>query len=398
MRAELKGESPIPSTKKSIIGGLKKTARREISANPNEEIATLKRALAEAHERESATANVLKAIIRSSFELQEVLETLAESAARLCHADRAAINLLRGDVLHYVAGYKAPFRELEPMGRDRSSLAGRVLLEGTPIQVADIQADPEYDIKPIKARQYFRTIAGVPLLRDEVPIGVLILVRHVVNPFTDKQIEVVQTFADQAVIAIENARLLKELRESLDQQTATSNVLETISGSPESLQPVFQAILENATRICEAKFGNLALYEHGVFRDAALHNPPPAFAELRRRDPILRPGPDHPLSQIVQTKEIIHIADASAEAKRFDAAHDHPLVALAETAGARTTLIVPMLKDNDLIGIIAIYRQEVRTFSEKQIELVRNFAKQAVIAIENVRLLNSLRESLSRHR
>jgi GAF domain-containing protein len=265
-----------------------------------------------------------------------------------------------------------------------------------PVHVVDLKLEPAYiaGSKPIVRivdSAGARSIINVPILKEGELVGAINIYRQEVRPFSNKQIELVSNFAAQAVIAIENARLLKELRESLEQQTATSNVLEVISGSPDSLQPVFQAILENATRICEAKFGNLALYEQGVFRDAALHNPPPAFAELRRRDPTLRPGPDHPLSQIVQTKDIIQIADATAEAKRLDAAHDHPLVALAELAAARTMLIVPMLKDDDLIGIIAIYRQEVRPFTEKQIELVRNFAKQAVIAIENVRLLNELR-------
>ena len=151
-RVRPKGASAPTSAKRPPpkVRGLKKTARHEISPNPGEDIAALKRALVEAHEREAATANVLKAISRSSFDLQKVLDTLTEAAARLCRADRAAINLLRGDVLHFAAGYKAPFGELEPVRRDRSSVAGRVLLEGRPVQVPDIQSDPDFDLRPVR--------------------------------------------------------------------------------------------------------------------------------------------------------------------------------------------------------------------------------------------------------
>jgi GAF domain-containing protein len=217
------------------VRGSKKTARHKLPPDPGENIAALKLALAEAHEHEAATANVLKAISRSSFDLQKVLDMLAESAARLCHADRAGINLLRGNVLHFVAGYGAMARELGPVQMDRSSVAGRVLLEGRPVQVPDIQADPDFDLRSVRGRLDVRTITGVPLVREGAPIGVLILTRDVVNAFTDKQIELAQTFADQAVIAIENARLLTELRESLDRQTATSEVLQVVSSSPGEL-------------------------------------------------------------------------------------------------------------------------------------------------------------------
>ena len=207
------------------------------------------------------------------------------------------------------------------------------------------------------------------------------------RPFTDKQIELVNNFAAQAVIAIENTRLLNELRESLQQQTATADVLKIISSSPGELQPVFEAMLENATRICEAKLGTLALYEGGEFRHVAAHGAPPAYAEFRQREPIIHLSPEHPLSQIAEIKQVVHIFDLSAQ----------PALArgrLVDLAGARTLLSVPMLKESQLVGVISIYRQEVRPFTDKQIELVKNFAAQAVIAIENTRLLNELRESL----
>ena len=236
------------------------------------------------------------------------------------------------------------------------------------------------------------TTFGVPLLREGKPIGVLVLMRGFVEAFTDKQIELVQTFAAQAVIAIENSRLLNETKEALEQQTATSEVLKVISSSPGELEPVFNAMLANAVRICEAKFGTMLRAEEGGYRVVAMHGPPPAYAEERRRNPVLRVGPTNPLARVAASKQLEHIADI-----RVDQAYltrDPAFVVLADDAGARTLLMVPMLKENKLIGAIAIYRPEVRPFTYKQIELLTNFAAQAVIAIENTRLLNELRESL----
>jgi signal transduction histidine kinase len=227
------------------------------------------------------------------------------------------------------------------------------------------------------------------MLKDDVLIGIITIYRQEVRPFTDKQIELVSNFAKQAVIAIENTRLLNELRESLQQQTATSDVLRVISSSPGELEPVFQAMLTNATRICEANFGVLFLYEDGAFRTVALHNAPAAFAEERRRNPVLRPHPGTGLGRVAATKQTVQIADAQAE----PAYHADPArAAFLQLAGARTFVTVPMLKEGELVGAIAIYRQEVRPFTDKQIELVTNFANQAVIAIENTRLLKELRQ------
>ncbi|MGA7208567.1 MAG: GAF domain-containing protein, partial [Pseudolabrys sp.] len=217
------------------------------------------------------------------------------------------------------------------------------------------------------------------------------LTRSKVLPFTDNQIELVTNFAAQAVIAIENTRLLSELRESLQQQTATADVLKVISSSPGQLEPVFNAMLENAVRICEAKFGILFLSEGDAFRTVALHGAPPAYAEARRREPVFRPNPGMASGRVARTKQPVQIADIRAEPAYTG---DPQRFAILELAGARTMLNVPMLKEDELVGQIAIYRQEVRPFTDKQIELVQNFAAQAVIAIENTRLLNELRESL----
>ena len=233
---------------------------------------------------------------------------------------------------------------------------------------------------------------GVPLLREGTPVGVIALVRSVRRPFTPQQIELVNTFADQAVIAIENTRLLNELRESLQQQTATADVLKVISSSQGELEPVFQAILENATRICEAKFGTLFLREADAFRAVATYNAPRAYVEALAREPLIRPPPDVPLGRVALSKQVAQIADIKTT-KSYIERHPFAFEAV-ELAGYRSVLAVPMLKDDELVGSINILGQEVRPFTNKQIELVQNFAAQAVIAIENARLLNELRESL----
>src|SRR5262245_824474 len=539
------------------------------------ENARLLNELRESLQQQTATADVLKVISRSTFDLQAVFETLIGSAAKLCEAENAFIFRYDADIFRMVSGYNVPselaeFTDRNPIRPGRDSVTARTGLERRTIHVTDVRADPEYSYG---ARDVFpyRTVLGVPMLRDEELVGVLCLFRPAVRPFTDKQIELVETFADQAVIAIENVRLfdevqartgelsesleqqtataeiltvisnslsdtqpvfdaivesglklfpgatvivalaygdkvdvaavaapdpsgveairrrlpipltreyststaildrrivdvpdvenpppelaagarnflatgyltnttmpmmrgdvaigaltvarrapgplsakqravlktfadqaviaientrlLNELRESLQQQTATSEVLGVISRSPGELEPVFQAMLENATRICEAKFGNLLLYDGDAFRIVAMHGAPPAWDALRRRDPVIRFSPANPLGRVVATKQLQHITDFRLEQSYIE--REPAPVALAEVAGARTVLVVPMLKENELIGAIAIYRQEVRPFTDKQIELVQNFAAQAVIAIENTRLLNELRQ------
>ena len=285
-----------------------------------------------------------------------------------------------------------------PLVADRSSVSGKVVSERRTIHVPDVLADPE-DTYAVSAGVPARTILGVPLIRNGMAIGVIVLFRRTVKPFTQRQIDLVTTFADQAVIAIENARLFEEvqartrdLSEALEQQTATSEVLGIISSSPGELQPIFAAMLENAVSICRARFGNLWLCEGDAFRLVAAHDPPPAWADRWRREPLVRPGPGTGLGRVAKTKQIVHIADVKTEQAYLE--RDQLFVAQVELAGGRTLLVVPLLKEDELIGAIGIYRQEVRPFSDKQIALLEAFANQAVIAIENVRLLNELRESL----
>jgi GAF domain-containing protein len=354
--------------------------------------------LRESLQQQNATADVLKVISRSTFDLPKVLSTLVESATKLCNADKSYIYQQHDGAYQFAAscGFSAELLEYarqNPISAGRGTITGRVVLAGKTVHVEDVLADPEFTGHGYQSRGDFRTTLGVPLTRNGMTIGVFFLARSLVRPFTNKEIDLVTTFADQAVIAIENARLLNELRESLEQQTATSEVLSVISSSPGELDPVFQAMLANATRLCEANFGLLHLRESGAFRVGAMHNVPAAFAQaVALRGPLLQPGPAHPLARMAAAKQLIHVFDYAedpAYTQREPAA-----VRLVELAGARSVIAVPMLNDDELVGAITIFRQEVRPFTDKQIALVQNFAAQAVIAIENTRLLNELRESL----
>jgi adenylate cyclase len=232
------------------------------------------------------------------------------------------------------------------------------------------------------------------MLKDNELVGAFSIYRQEVRPFTEKQIELVKNFAAQAVIAIENARLLNELRGALERQTATSEVLQVISSSLGDLEPVFASMLENAVRICDATFGNIYRAEGDGLRNVATHNTPPVFAEALRSSPYFSPGPKNPVRRMMTTKAVVHVADVAAT--EGYAEREPIAVASVELGDTRTLVIVPMLKDKELVGAFTLARQEVRPFTDEQIELVTNFAAQAVIAIENARLLSELRE-LNRH-
>jgi GAF domain-containing protein len=354
--------------------------------------------LREALQQQTATADVLQVISSSPGELEPVFQSMLVNATRICEASFGSMLLREGDRLRRMAIHNAPpefakFHEETPFVTPAVSTALlRVMTEKKVVHIADLEAEDPND--PIAKFAGARTILTVPLLKDNEVMGIIGIYRQEVQPFTDKQIALVQNFAAQAVIAIENTRLLNELRESLEQQTATADVLRVISSSPGELEPVFQAMLANAVRICEAKFGILNRHQSGAFPVVAMFNVPNAFVELRRREPEVRPGPSHPLARVAATKEVLQIADYKAEA---DYIKGEPLfVRFTDLTGARTMLVVPMLKENELVGTISIYRQEVRPFTDKQVALVQNFAAQAVIAIENTRLLNELRQSLER--
>jgi GAF domain-containing protein len=361
--------------------------------------------LAEAREQQTATSEVLRVISSSPGELEPVFNALLANAVRLCAASFGNLYLRDGDAFRLAALHNTPpafveQRRSRPYRPGPNSPPGRMLRARTVVHVADLTVDPSYlerdpGVVAFVELAGTRTVLLVPMLKGSEPIGYLSIYRREVRPFDDRQIDLLVGFADQAVIAIENTRLLNELRESLEQQTATSEVLRVISSSPSELERVFQALLENAVRICEAKFGNLFLYEGDGFRNVCTIGVRSAYGEWWRREPVVTLRdlhPQTPLARVARTKEILHIPDVAtgqAYVERYPRT-----VALVEAAGARSLLAVPMLKEDRLIGVIAIYRQEVRPFTDKQIALVQNFAAQAVIAIENTRLHNELRESL----
>ena len=357
--------------------------------------------LRESLERQTATAKVLEVISRAAFDLQAVFETVVESSVRLCGAHRAIIYRFDGELLRLAAAYNASqefkeWIERNPIRPGRNTAAARASLERRMIHIPDVLTDPEYTYGG-RVIENVRTVLGVPILKGDDLLGAMVIYHQEVKPFTDKQISLVGTFADQAAIAIENVRLFeaeqqrtRELSESLEQQTATSDVLRVISSSTGDLMPVFEAMLQNATRICGAEFGNLLLREGDGFRIGATHGAPAAYVDFVRREGPFRIDPRLGLSRMLQTKQSYQVADIAAAPTHGDKLR----IATIELAGARTVLGVPMLKDDHMVGSIIIYRREVRPFTDKQIELMQNFAAQAVIAIENTRLLSELRESL----
>ncbi len=370
------------------------------------ENAALRRELAEALERQTATSEVLQVISSTPGELEPVFRSMLENATRICGAKFGTMNLVEGDIIRRVASYNVPpayadapeTRSFRP--HPKSSL-GLVIKTKQAAHIEDLRTSPAYlqgDPAVVSLAEIAgaRTLTTVPMLRGAELVGTISVYRQEVRPFTDRQIELLNNFARQAVIAIENTRLPKELRqrtddltESLEQQTATSEVLQVISSSPGELEPVFRSMLENATRICGANFGQMNLYEEGSFRPVAFYNMPAAYAASWAHTQF-QPHPLSGLGTVARTHQLVHTEDIRTLPPYLEG--NPSVVAIADLAGARTYFVVPMLKENELIGAITIYRQEVKPFTVKQIELVANFANQAVIAIENTRLLRELRQ------
>ena len=361
------------------------------------ELALARRELSEALERQAATDEVLRVISSSPGELEPVFNTILENATRLCEAKFGVLYLYEGGGLRLVATHNVPpafaeARKSHPIG---PGPIAELISTKQAVHVADIAATQSYAERSpptVVAVELggARTNIMVPMLKGSALIGAISIYRQEVRPFTERQIELLSNFAKQAVIAIENTRLLNELRqrtndltESLEQQTATSDVLRVISSTPGDLKPVFDSILTNAMRICGDQSGNLLLFDGGKMRVVALHNAPPELAKLRKGNPVI-PLEKSILGPLVRTKRLSHVADITAEEPYASS----PIAKL----GMRTALGIPMIREGELIGAIAAYRREVRPFTDKQIELLQNFAAQAVIAIENARLLNELRQ------
>jgi GAF domain-containing protein len=351
-------------------------------------------------EYQTGTSDVLNVISRSTADVQPVLDTLCETAARLCAAEHSHIVVRDGEVYRPLATFAVSpehdaFIRTLVFKADGTTVIGRTVSERKVIHVADMQTEPAYASAPGVVGRHegrTRTVLGVPLLRQGDPIGAIALGRRRVEPFTERQIELVRTFADQAVIAMENARLLTETREALEQQTATAEVLGVINASPGDLRPVFDAMLEKALALCGGSFGSLQTYDGGLFETVAAKGDHGFVERLLRSGPL-------PMSRGITQQRIadgarfVHLVDILEDPIYL--ACSPSLHAAIEQAGLRTVLTIALRKDDEVLGQISIYRREVRPFTDKQIALLQNFAAQAVIAMENARLLGELQARTS---
>jgi GAF domain-containing protein/HAMP domain-containing protein len=366
------------------------------------ELAEANAGLTEALEQQTATAEILRAIAGSPTDIQPVLDTVVQAAARFCGATDVVIVRLDGAVLRGAAAI-GQFRDVlvDQLGRlhalevplTRGSVTGRAVLERRTVHVHDLAAAPESEFpegRELQRRFGHRTMVATPLLREDAPLGAIALFRMEVHPFSDKQLDLLRIFADQAVIAIENVRLFTEVRErnrelteALEQQTATGEILRVISHSPTDVQPVFDAIVGSATRLCDAAFATVFRFDGRAMTLVADHNMTP---DERAAAQSLYPRPaarDTASGRAISTRSVVHIHDVREDP-------EYGPEAIRRTLGFRTVLAVPMLRDGQPIGAVSLWRRDVRPFSEKQIALVTTFADQAVIAIENVRLFKEL--------
>ena len=341
-------------------------------------------------QQQTATADVLKVISRSTFDLRTVLDTLVVSAVRLCEAKQAFIFRREGSTYHLAAshGFSHEYQQFikdHPIPPGRNTLVGRAALESRTVHIPDCLADPEYKWFKSQKLGGYRTMLGVPLLRENTPIGVIALNRGtVVKPFTDKQIELVETFADQAVIAIENVRLLDELRESLQQQTATADVLKVISRSTFDLQTVLDTLVQSAAQLCEADTAAIARQKGTNYHLVATHGFPSGFKEYMEALPVER-GRGSVTGRVLLEGKPVHILDVLADP-------EYTMVEAQKKGRYRTILAVPLLREGVPIGVLHLNRTVVQPFTNRQIGLATTFADQAGIAIENVRLFDEIQD------
>jgi signal transduction histidine kinase len=391
MRRRSRASSDPTKARRRKVKTLKRTTltvRHSGSSDYGQETnGRLRRELDDAREQQAATADLLKVISRSTFDLQTVLDTLLKSAARLCQADHSFIFLRQGDGYRCASGSGdipewIEYLKQQTIRPGRGTIAARAVLEGRTVHIPDVLADPEYTFLEAQRRGGYRTALGVPLLREGDPVGVIVLTRPTVRPFDANQIELVTTFAAQAVIAIENTRLLNELRESLQQQTATADVLKIISRSTFDLKSVLQTLVESAAKLCDADMVTITRQINGVFYRAESYGISREFMDYVKDMPI-EADRGSLMGRVLLEGRVVHIADVKADP-------EYTFVEAQKLGGYRTSLGVPMLREGVPIGVLSLNRSEVRPFTDKQIELVTTFADQAVIAIENVRLFEEV--------
>jgi two-component system, NtrC family, sensor kinase len=356
--------------------------------------------LTESLEQQTATVDVLRVISNSPTNVQPVFDSIAESAVRLCSGQFSFVIRFDGKAMNFASCFGLNtegldvFRSLFPRPASDDTVSGRAILQRAVVEVSDVEADASYGMQSQRLARTvnYRSIVGVPLLHEGSPIGAFAVARANPGPFPERQIALLQAFADQAVIAIRNVRLFdevqartEELTESLDQQTATAEVLKVISRSAFDLQPVFDTMAENAVKLCEAERAFIFRFDGKLLRAVATYNVGPEVREFVDRNPIV-PGRHSVSARAALERRTVQVPDVQADPEYAYAARDTELI--------RTVLAVPMLKGDDLVGTITIFRLEAKPFTDKQVALVETFAAQAVIAIENTRLLNELRESL----
>ncbi len=371
--------------------------RRHIAAGQQDQLDRLTRELSEAHEHQAAASEVLGIISRSPKDAQPVFDAIVQCASRLCDAELSAVTRFDGEQLHLTAVSNmspeemAAYHRVFPRPPTRGFVVGRAFLECAPVQVEDVTTDPEYDPRTLEILQRaapYRSYLGIPIARDGVPIGAIGLGRRKVLPFTERQIELVQTFANQAVIAIENVRLFKEaqdrtrdLTEALEQQTATSAILRVISTSPTEVQPVFETIVRNAVALCGSLFANVFRFDGELLHLGASHNVGPDYVELLREKYPMPPNSSQVSGRSLLTRSVVRLEDALA-----DPDYDQRFPAM----GWRRMLGVPMLRQGEPLGVIVVGWAEAGPVPKTQEDLLRQFADQAVIAIENARLFDEV--------
>jgi signal transduction histidine kinase len=343
----------------------------------------------EALEQQTATAEVLKTISRSTFDLEQVLQMLIETATRLCDAPRGFIFRSEGGVYHLAVDHNAPpafkaWRSSNPIVPDRSTLVGRVALERRAVQIMDARSDPEYGSPNSLALGGNRTMLGVPLLREGEPIGAIAMWRDEVRAFSDKQIELVTTFADQAVIAIENVRLFNETKDALEQQTAISEILRVISRSPTDVRPVLDAIAERAARLCDASSASMFLIDGSDLRHLASQGPVAEPVSHLESFPIDRNSIS---GRAILDRKTVQIDDLSSVAAEYPRSAD-----IARRYNHRTVVVMPLFGETEPFGTIVLRRQDVRAFSDRELSLMRTFGDQAAIALQNARLFREIQD------